>query len=232
MSDMSAAIKPKSDQMNSDDLISGPRTITVSRVMISQGEQPVSIFFDGDNGKPYKPCKSMCRVMVHVWGADANNYVGRGMTLYRDPTVKWGGMAIGGIRISHLSHIDNQVVMSLTETKGKWKPFTVKPLRMEAPKQQAASFVLDDAAANDAAAQGMGAYQAFVKALPKDSQREYVANEAHARRKTIAGAVDRLNACTDVIELETEWDVMPSEVCAALGADVLDSLRAKMEPAE
>jgi hypothetical protein len=71
MNDMRAVIVPKSDQINSDDLIAGPLTITITEVSIRPGtEQPVSINFDGDGGKPYKPCKSMARVMVTCWGAD------------------------------------------------------------------------------------------------------------------------------------------------------------------
>lgn len=133
MSDMTAVIAPKSDQINADDLIAGPRTITVSSVEIRPGtEQPVSIFFEGDDGKPYRPCKSMSRVLVSAWGPDAKAYVGRAMTLYRDPSVTWGGMEVGGIRISHLSHVERDMSMALTATKGKRKPFLVK--RMEAPK--------------------------------------------------------------------------------------------------
>ncbi len=126
--DMSPAIIPKSDQLNNDDLLTGPITIQITDVAIKPGEQPVSIFYDGDNGKPYKPCKSMCRVMVSAWGADASKYKGRSMTLYSEPTVKWGGMEVGGIRISHLSDIDSSVTMALTVTKANKKPFTVKPL--------------------------------------------------------------------------------------------------------
>ena len=129
VTDMGLVIIPKSDQLNSDSLLSGPITITVTRVEIRPGtEQPVSIFYEGDNGKPYKCCKSMARVLVHCWGPDASKYVGHSMTLYCDPKVKWGGMAVGGIRISHMTHIDRDVVMALTETKGSRKPFTVKPL--------------------------------------------------------------------------------------------------------
>lgn len=129
MNDMRAVIVPKSDQINADDLLAGPITITITGVSIRPGtEQPVSISFDGDGGKPYKCCKSMARVMVHCWGADANQYVGRSMTLYCDPKIMWGGMAVGGIRISHLSHINAAVTMALTATKGSKKPFTVKPL--------------------------------------------------------------------------------------------------------
>ena len=128
--DMTQFVIPKSDQLNADDLIGGPRTITVTAVKANEGsaEQPVSIFFDGDSGKPYKPCKSMRRVMVHVWGADAKNYVGRSMTLYCDPNVQFGGMKVGGIRISHMTHMDKAQTMALTATKSKRAPFTVQPL--------------------------------------------------------------------------------------------------------
>jgi hypothetical protein len=129
MNDMTTALEPKSDQLNSDDLISGPRTIRITDVKIKPGtEQSVSIFFDGDNGKPWKSCKSMGRVLVAAWGKDASKYIGRSVTLYRDPAVKWAGMEVGGIRISHLSDIENPITMALTVTKGSRKPFTVKPL--------------------------------------------------------------------------------------------------------
>lgn len=129
MSDMTAAITPKSDQLNSDDLISGPITVTVTDVKIRGGqEQPVSIHYEGDNGKPYKPCKSMSRLLVYAWGPDAKEYIGRSMTLYREPAVKWAGMEVGGLRISHLSHIPETMTRALTVTKGNKRPFTVRPL--------------------------------------------------------------------------------------------------------
>lgn len=132
MNDMSKVIVPKSDQINADDLISGPITITIKGVDIRPGtEQPVSIYFEGDNGKPWRPCKSMSRVLVSAWGPDAKAYIGRSVTLYRDPKVKWGGMEVGGIRVSHLSHIDRDMVMALTATKGKRAPHTVKPLKQQ-----------------------------------------------------------------------------------------------------
>lgn len=140
MNDMSPVIVPKSDQINADDLISGPRTITITGVDIRPGtEQPVSIYFEGDNNKPWRPCKSMSRVLVAAWGADAKQYVGRSVTLYRDPKVKWGGMEVGGIRVSHLSHIDRDMVMALTATKGKRAPHTVKPLKNTPPRQPSES---------------------------------------------------------------------------------------------
>ena len=119
MNDMRPVIVPKSDQINADSLLGGPITITITEITIRPGtEQPVSIHYEGDDGKPYKPCKSMARVMVQCWGDDANEYIGRSMTLYCDPKVLWGGMAVGGIRISHMSHLNSPMTMALTATKG------------------------------------------------------------------------------------------------------------------
>lgn len=135
MVDMTMTIAPKSDQLNADDLIGGPRTITVTRVTGNEGnaEQPVNVFYDGDQGKPFRPCKSMRRVMVKIWGADASKYAGQSMTLFRDPKVKWGGMEVGGIRISHMTGLDKPETMALTETRSARKPYTVQPLKV-APK--------------------------------------------------------------------------------------------------
>lgn len=149
MNDMAATIIPKSDQLNADDLIAGTMTIVVTDVKIksSGGEQPISIHYEGDNGKPYKACKSMCRVLVTAWGADSKKYVGRSMTLYRDPSVTWAGMAVGGIRISHLSDIDSKLTMALTATKQTRKPYTVSPLvatKAARPEQTAAPKVSVD----------------------------------------------------------------------------------------
>lgn len=133
--DMSTTISPKSDQLNADDLISGPRTITVTRVTANPGgngaDQPVNVFFEGDGNKPFRPCKSMRRVMVSIWGKDAAQYAGRSMTIYRDPEVTWGGMKVGGIRISHMSGMDKPEIMALTATQKQRKPYRVDPLVVE-----------------------------------------------------------------------------------------------------
>ena len=139
MIDLSQTVTPKSDQINADDLIAGPRTIRITRVTASpeSPEQPVSVYFDGDNGKPFKPCKSMRRVMIAAWGPDASVYPGRALTIYRDPKVAFGGMQVGGIRISHMSHIDRDMTMALTMTKAKRAPYTVHVLREAVQKKEA-----------------------------------------------------------------------------------------------
>ena len=152
MGDMSGVIVPKSDQINADDLLSGPMTISITSVKVSGGqEQPVSMFFDGST-KAYRPCKSMARVLVSAWGADSSKYVGRSLTLYCDPKVKWGGMEVGGIRISHMSDIKEALTMALTVTRANKKPFTVRPLQNPAARSvEAAVIPLSDGSATASA---------------------------------------------------------------------------------
>lgn len=126
--DITGTTEPKSDQQNFDDYLGGPKTVTVSEVRKGSAEQPVEIHLTEFPGRPFKPSKSMRRVLVACWGAEASAYTGRKMTLYGDPTVKFGGQDVGGIRISHLSHIDGVQTISLTVTRGKRAPFTVQPL--------------------------------------------------------------------------------------------------------
>ena len=143
MTDLSTTIAPKSDQLNSDDLISGPRTIKIAKVAAWNSEQPIAISFDGDNGKPYLPCKSMRRVLVHVWGTDGNTYVGRAMTLYRDPEVLFGGVKVGGIRISHMTNMEADVILSLTASKKSRAPYRVRVLQAAKPAPSPASVAAD-----------------------------------------------------------------------------------------
>lgn len=128
---LNSTIIPKSDQLNADDLISGPRTIKITNVLPGSAEQPVCITYEGDNGRPYKPSKSMRRVLVTLWGSEGAAYVGRRITLYRDPTVKFGGDLVGGVKISHASDIAEAASLMLTETRGRRKPFRVEPLSGE-----------------------------------------------------------------------------------------------------
>ena len=134
MNDLRKSIEPKSDQLNADDLLGTTKTITVTKVARGTADQPVFIHYDGENGRPYKPCKSMRRVLIGAWGDNGADWVGRSMTLYCDPSVKFGGVAVGGIRISHLTHIERDLSMMLTATRGKKSEYMVKA--MAAPTKQ------------------------------------------------------------------------------------------------
>jgi hypothetical protein len=130
---MSETIVPKSDQLNAEDLLTGPRTFTVEKVTKGSAEQPVDIHLVEFPGRPFRPSKTVRRILVAAWGADSAAYVGRRMTLYRDPAVKFGGMDVGGIRVSHLSHIDKPLSVALTVTRGKRQSYKVMPLADAAP---------------------------------------------------------------------------------------------------
>jgi len=137
--DMSPTIIAKSDQVNADDLIGGPMTIKINEVKILPSDQPVNIYFDGSE-KAYRPCKSMCRVLVSLWGSDSKQYIGKRLTLYRDPSVTWAGVQIGGIRISHASHIDGPQTIMISEKRGKRSPIKILPLPAEQPNEKAAAW--------------------------------------------------------------------------------------------
>jgi len=126
--DISASTAPRTDQQNFDNYLAGPKTLTISEVKAGSAEQPIEIHLVEFPGQPYKPSKSMRRVLVSAWGAEASVYAGRRLTIYGDPTVKFGAAVVGGLKISHLSHLDKPVKVSLTVTRGKRELFTVNPL--------------------------------------------------------------------------------------------------------
>ena len=138
--DLTDSIAPRSDQMNAEDLLTGPRTFTVTEVRKgSSAEQPVSIYLaEFPSDRPFKPSKTVRRLIVSAWGKETDVYPGRRLTLYRDPDVTFGKDKVGGIRVSHMSHIDKRITLALTTTRGKRAPFVVEPLPdSPAPKSTA-----------------------------------------------------------------------------------------------
>ena len=137
--DVSDTVAPKSDQLNFDDVAASPIQATVIKVTKTDGDQPVSIHFD-QGLRPYKPCKSMRRVLIHAWGENGNDWVGRSMIIFGDPTVKFGGSEVGGIRISHLSDIERDMSFMLTVTRAKRQAYSVKRLVTEKPQPKKPDF--------------------------------------------------------------------------------------------
>lgn len=126
--DLSQTLEPNSQQVNADDLTASPRTVSITNVTAGTAEQPVFIHLAEFPGRTYRPGKSMRRVLVQIWGAEASNYAGRKLRLYNDQTIRFGKDITGGIRISHASHIDAPVTVNLTVTRGRRAPFVVQPL--------------------------------------------------------------------------------------------------------
>jgi hypothetical protein len=127
--DISETTAPKSDQQNYDDYAGGiVRIVTVTEVKRGGDEQPVDIHLAEFPGRPYRPSKSMRRVLMAAWGRESSVYVGRRMELYGDPDVTFGRDKVGGIKISRLSHVEKRLSVALTVTRGKRAPYVVEPL--------------------------------------------------------------------------------------------------------
>ena len=161
--DITETLAPRSDQQNYDDYIAGPRTVTVTAGRVTgNAEQPVSLELAEYPGRPYKPNKSMRRVIAAAWGVETDAYVGRRMTLVGNPDVKYGGKAVGGIEIAAMSHLEKPLTLPLTEARGRKRQFTVQPLQ-DAPAArdwvtEARQFTtVDDIRAHWKAAQAGGA---------------------------------------------------------------------------
>jgi hypothetical protein len=125
--DLTDTIAPTSDQLDAVDLLSGPRTFTIERVSKGNAEQPVQIHL-AEFPRPWRPGKSMRRVLVACWGPDASQYVGRRVTLFCDPDVMFGKDKVGGTRILALSHIDKPKRIPLLVSRGKSSTYVVEPL--------------------------------------------------------------------------------------------------------
>jgi hypothetical protein len=130
---MKITAEPRSDQWNADDFLGGARTFTIAGVKEGTAEQKYDIALEGET-RAWRPPLGMLRVLMQAWGDESEAWVGRRVTLYRDQTVRFGSDVLGGIRISHLSHIEGPKNYKVTTTRGKRATYTVQPLP-DAPKQ-------------------------------------------------------------------------------------------------
>ena len=129
MINLSEVTQARSDQLNNVDLITGAKVIKITGVKHGTNEQKLTISYEGDNGKPWKPCLTMIRLLAEVWKTgDGDDFVGRSVKLYRDPDIKFGRDEPGGIRISHVSDITSQVKVTLPVSKGRCAKFVVDPI--------------------------------------------------------------------------------------------------------
>ena len=125
---LTESIAPKSDQLNADDLMSGPITVTIREVAKGTAEQPIDVHLVEYPGRAYRPSKSMRRVLVSAWGVEGETYAGHRLTLIRNPEITFGREKVGGIEIAAMSHLEKPLTVALTSTRGHRKNFTVTPL--------------------------------------------------------------------------------------------------------
>lgn len=125
---MKITAEPRSDQWNADDFQTGPRTFTIAKVKEGSAEQKYDIELEGED-RVWRPPLSMLRALIAAWGDDATVWAGRKVTLFLDPTVRFGKETPGGIRISHVSHIDKPIAPLLTVSRGRKAPYKLQPLK-------------------------------------------------------------------------------------------------------
>jgi len=124
--DISDTLAAKSDQLNAADLAQ-PLTTQIVRASRGEPDQPLNLHLS-DWPHPWRPCKSMRRLLSQLWGTDAAQWVGRAVRLYCDPTAEWAGKPVGGIRVSGASHIDRPVDVRLPVRRGQYVVYRVEPL--------------------------------------------------------------------------------------------------------
>lgn len=137
--DISETLAAKVDQITFEDFRPPiERVVTITGAKVIKGaDQPVILTLEEFPGRPYKPGKSMRRVLAAIWGPDSAAYIGRRLRLYGDPTIQFGGLAVGGIRIRAMSHLDKPQQVVITVKQGQKKPYSVQPLPDAAPAPQA-----------------------------------------------------------------------------------------------
>jgi hypothetical protein len=133
--DITDALAPTSDQLDAVELVN-PRTFTIDTGS-SLGKREGKIVAEirlVDFPRVWRPSKGMLDVLAACWGTDAKQWVGRCVTVYNDPEVMFGRDKVGGIRISHLSHIDKARVVTIRASgAGRKQPWRVEPLADATP---------------------------------------------------------------------------------------------------
>ena len=177
--DITDTLAPNSDQLDAVDLLGGPRTFTIERVSKGDAEQPVQVHL-AEFPRPWRPGKSMRRVLAACWGTDSSQWTGRRVRLYCDPNVVFGKEKVGGTRISHLSHLDGPRAIPLLVSRGKSSTYSVQPLAEDAPTPardwRAEADAIDDPVA----------LRALYREAPAGVARDYIASRAQSLTATEA----------------------------------------------
>ena len=139
--DVSFALEAKSDQLNAVDIQGAEPVIHIREVVVRRTEQPIAIYFEGDNGRPWKPSKGMARILAAAWGRDSGQWAGKHAQIYFEPSVKYAGKEVGGIRIRALSDIPAAGLnCTLTINSKQREPYHVPLLEVQAAEYPSDKF--------------------------------------------------------------------------------------------
>lgn len=169
--DVGFALEAKSDQLNAVDIMGAEPVIRIREVKVRKGDQPVSVYFDGDNNRPWKPSKGMLRILAGAWGRDSSAWVGKYAKLFFEPTVRYAGKEVGGIRIRALSDIDARgLTFALTINRQQREPYLVPLLKIETKAYPAEKFNAGLQAMKDAMWSGAMTLQQVIAQCQKTGQ--------------------------------------------------------------
>lgn len=145
--DMAASIEARSEQIDADNLISGPIDVTIKAVTRGpSNEQPIQIVLQ-ETPLFYRPNKTFRRALIGCFGDDSTNWIGKRLRLARDANVMFGGVKVGGTIVTHAS-IEAPVVFMLSTKRGKKSAVSIdvippiqKPVPMPAKVKEAAAVI-------------------------------------------------------------------------------------------
>ena len=129
---MRITAEPRSDQINYEDFLAGPRVFTIGGVRVGTAEQKYDIQLQEEQ-RVWRPPLTVLRTLIACWGDDAAVWQGRQVELYGDPSIRFGKDAVGGIRIKALSHLDEPKTVTVTVARGKRQKITIQPLQVAPP---------------------------------------------------------------------------------------------------
>lgn len=126
---MKITAEPRSDQLNADDFVSGPKTFKITGTVPGKAEQKYDIELEGE-ARCWRPPPTVVRLIMAAWGDESDDWIGKRVTLYRDTTVKFGPNEVGGVRLSHMSDLpgNRPLKESVTNTRGKRSKRSIEPL--------------------------------------------------------------------------------------------------------
>ena len=228
-------IKTKSDRLNADDLMGVEEiTVQIEEVVRGDADQPVRIKISG-GWKPWHPCLTCRKILAAVMSTDSTKWQGHWMTLYREPSVRFGGIEVGGVRIKALSAIDEPVMLSLNEKRGRKAPHKINPLSPPKSGGEAAGAARGSAASQGARAPGADSAASDSTASPgphHDSDGAGAPGEREPASGPSTGAVllttDQLTLIREAIQAkagnDTAYARWVGKLCAAYSVERMEEI--------
>jgi len=172
------ALAPKSDQLNADDLIVANKVIKFTKVLVNlQSEaQKVIVHYENDQGKPWKPSKSMGRVLAEILGADFAAWEGQQIELFKNKEITFGKEKCGGIQIAAMGALKNAVTVMITTKRAVKSKITILPLLVAPEQSKKSNPALREIATalQKASALGVAALNAEAALIPEQFRSEMI----------------------------------------------------------